>query len=92
MICGQAGVAIYKASHTFWACYRKLPRNIQQLADKKFELLKQNPRHPFLRLKKTGSHWAARINRDYRALAIEDGDMLIWVWIGKHDEYTRRLG
>ena len=92
MICGQAGVAIYKATHTFWACYRKLPREIQQLADKKFELLKQNPRHPSLRLKKIGSYWAARINRNYRALAIEDGDLLIWVWIGKHDEYTRRLG
>jgi hypothetical protein len=92
MICGRAGIAIYKASHTFWACYRKLPREIQQLADKKFELLKQNPRHPSLRFKKTGSHWAARINRDYRAWAIEDGNVLIWVWIGKHDEYTRRLG
>ena len=92
MICGQAGVAIYKASHTFWACYRKLPPVIQQLADKKFELLKQNPRHPSLRLKKIGLHWAVRINRDYRALAIEDGAMLIWVWIGKHDEYARQLG
>ena len=52
MICGQAGVAIYKATHTFWACYRKLPREIQQLADKKFELLKQNPRHPIPALEK----------------------------------------
>ncbi len=31
--------------------YEALPRHVQQLADKNFELLKQNPWHPSLTLK-----------------------------------------
>lgn len=36
----------------FWEHYRDLPDDIQDLADRKFELLKSNPRHPSLHLKK----------------------------------------
>jgi hypothetical protein len=28
---------------------------------------------------------------NYRALAIEDGNNFIWVWIGTHDEYERMI-
>jgi hypothetical protein len=38
------------ATPEFWAHYRALPAEIQQLADKNFALLKQNPQHPSLRL------------------------------------------
>jgi len=40
------------ASPDFWFHYRLLPENIQDLADKNFSLLKENSRHPSLRLKK----------------------------------------
>jgi len=40
------------ASPDFWFHYQQLPPEIRDLADKNFELLKQNPRHPSLRLKK----------------------------------------
>jgi hypothetical protein len=44
-------------------------------------------------LKKTqqGNYWSARVNDDYRALAIEHEGILTWVWIGKHGEYDRRI-
>ena len=35
----------------FWYCYRQLPAEIQELADKNFALLRQNPHHPSLRLR-----------------------------------------
>ena len=38
------------ASPEFWFHYRLLPEAIQNLADKNFTLLKENPRHPSLRL------------------------------------------
>jgi hypothetical protein len=66
-----------------------LPDPVQELAQESFELLKQNPRHPSLHFKKAGNFWSARIGLDYRALAQEDGADLIWVWIGKHDQYKR---
>ena len=72
---------IYKTTAKFWEYYRKLPREIQNRADKQFELLKQNPNHPSLMLKKTqrGDYWSARINDNYRALAIENNGILTWV-------------
>jgi hypothetical protein len=36
------------ASERFWRLYNKFPHHIQQLADKSFDLLKENPRHPSL--------------------------------------------
>jgi hypothetical protein len=36
----------------FWFHYRQLPEDIRNVADKNFELLRANPRHPSLRLKK----------------------------------------
>lgn len=42
------------ATSDFWNCYRRLPKDVQQLADKNFELLKEDPRHPYLHFKKIG--------------------------------------
>jgi hypothetical protein len=42
------------ASHAFWESYARLPENIRGLADKNYALLKENPRHPSLQLKKVG--------------------------------------
>ncbi|WP_308256545.1 hypothetical protein [Geminocystis sp. GBBB08] len=33
-------------SYTFWQSYYKLPLKIQKIADQKYELLKENYRHP----------------------------------------------
>ena len=42
------------ASPAFWDAYQKLPEQVRQLADKNFTLLKQDPPHASLRLKKVG--------------------------------------
>ena len=55
----------------FWGHFRGLPEEIRRLAEKDFELLKHNPRHPSLRLKKAGVFWTVRVGIHYRALAKE---------------------
>lgn len=75
------------AKPDFWYHYRQLPDEIRVLADKNFELLRTNPRHPSLHLKKIGSFWTARIGLRYRALAKEREEGLVWFWIGMHDRY-----
>lgn len=40
------------AGPSFWELYKRLPDSIQELADKNFELLKADPNHPSLHLKK----------------------------------------
>lgn len=80
---------MHRTTPNFWAQYQGLPDDVRQLADKNFELLKGNPRHPSLRFKKIGNFWSARVGLAHRALAIEDGEDFIWVWIGTHDDYER---
>ena len=77
------------ASPTFWDCYDKLPKDIQELADKCFELLKTDPKHPSLHFKKVGKFWSARVGIKYRALAVEVEEGLIWFWVGNHSDYER---
>ena len=80
------------ASPDFWRLYEQLPEAIRRLADKNFDLLKSDPRHPSLRLKKVGRFWSARVGDNYRALAVESADGLIWFWIGGHADYDRLIG
>jgi len=35
------------------------------------------------------ARWSARVGLHYRALAVEDGGNLLWVWIGTHSDYDR---
>ena len=83
-------VVDFKKGHfeEFWALYEKLPKDIQGLADKNFALLKENPEHPLLYLKRVGRYWSIRIGEKYRALGVEVGDEgVLWCWIGSHAEY-----
>lgn len=77
---------IHHATSAFWECYRRLPAAIQQLADKNYELLKADSDHPSLHFKKVGPYRSVRVGIAYRALGVEDGDTVVWFWIGNHDE------
>lgn len=79
------------ATAGFWRLYEQLPASVQRLADKSFEFLKADPRHPSLHFKKIGQLWSARVGAHYRALAIAEEDAYVWFWIGSHDEYDRLL-
>ncbi len=80
------------ASPAFWKAYGALPEAIRELADKNFALLKQEPQHPSLRLKKVGKFWSARVGLRYRALATEVDGGLLWFWIGSHADYDAMIG
>ena len=78
----------------FWIHYRALPAEIQELANKNFELLKADPFHPSLHFKKLGTAkelWSARVGALYRALGREKPEGIVWFWIGTHAEYDRLL-
>jgi hypothetical protein len=77
------------ATPQFWEAYYKLPVAIQEAANAAFSLLKSNPRHPSIHLKKVGNFWSARIGLSHRALAVDSDDGLVWFWIGTHAEYDK---
>lgn len=82
----------HRATPRFWRCYRSLSDEIQWLADRCYELLREDSRHPSLHLKKVGRFWSVRVGLHYRAVAVEDGADLAWFWIGSHAEYDRLIG
>ena len=78
----------------FWEHYRRLPKEVQATADKSFQLLKADPRHPSLHFKKVGrtkTLWSVRVDLHYRALGQEKPEGILWFWIGPHAEYDRLL-
>jgi len=79
------------ASPSFWEQYEKLPKSIQGLADKNFDLLKADSKHPSLHLKKTGKYWSVRVGIKYRALGIEIDEGMLWFWIGTHADYDQMI-
>jgi hypothetical protein len=81
----------YRATPDFWYHYQQLPDEIQNLADHCYELLKQDSRYPSLHFKKVGQFWSVRIGINYRALALEENDDIVWFWIDPHAAYDRLL-
>jgi hypothetical protein len=77
------------ALQSFWKCYKRLPKHVQELADKNFALLKKNPRHPSLDFRKKGGVYTAEIGRSCRALARERKGHYYWFWIGTHEDYNK---
>ena len=79
----------HHATVSFWEAYDQLPDQIRKLADENFELLKQDRKHLSLHLKRVGRFWSARVGKSWRALAVQDGQDLIWFWIGPHSDYDK---
>ncbi len=78
---------MHRTTDRFWKCFENLPDPIQKVSKKNFALLKANPLHPSLHLKKVGKFWSIRVGIAHMALAIEDDEDFIWIWIGTHSEY-----
>ena len=79
------------ATEEFWRAYNALSIDVQKIADKNFELLKSDPKHPSLHLKKIEGLWSVRASLSYRALGIDHTEGIAWIWIGSHAEYDRLI-
>ncbi|MCY7332854.1 MAG: hypothetical protein LH649_09385 [Pseudanabaena sp. CAN_BIN31] len=71
-----------------------MPIQIQEKANDSYLQFKQNPNYPSLRFKKVYPElpiYSVRITKNYRTVGQLDGDVVIWFWIGSHEEYDRLL-
>lgn len=75
------------ASRKFWDLYAKLPPEIRKVADERFRLFENDPRHGSLQLKRVGRYWSVRLGAGYRAVGVDADDGILWIWIGPHDAY-----
>ena len=74
------------------------PADVQVQATSAYALWRSNPRHGSLRFKKVEDSiplYSARVGLHYRAVGKlekrEDGDTIMWFWIGSHGDYDRLL-
>ena len=81
----------HSASPRFWALYEALPREVRELAEKSFALLKSDSRHPSLHFKRIGKFWSVRVGAHYRALGLEVEGGVCWIWIGTHADYDKLI-
>jgi len=79
------------ASPQFWRLYRHLSPEVRALADKNFQLLKADSKHPSLHFKRIGRLWSVRVGAHYRALGLDKAEGVVWFWIGSHADYDRLL-
>jgi hypothetical protein len=83
-----------KTTQRFRGAYGRLPEHVRRRAREAYRLFKSNPSHPGLRFKQvhaTEPIYAARVGLGYRALAVLDGDVVVWFWIGTHADYDHIL-
>ena len=74
--------------------FQELPEHIQRQARAAYLLFRADPTHPSLRFKQVHPSkpvFSARVGRQYRAVAIREGQTLFWFWIGNHRDYERLL-
>jgi len=84
----------HTASKRFWECLEALPAEIQALARRNYELLRNDPSHPSLQFKSVGNGklHSVRVGLYYRALGIPVSGGVHWFWIGTHAEYDKLVG
>lgn len=83
---------ISHANERFWAAFRELPERVQGRARQAYRLFQRDPFQPSLQFKQihpTRPIFSARIGLGYRAVALRDGENVVWFWVGSHAEYDR---
>jgi len=83
-----------KTTKRFRQMFAECPKEVRKQAREAYRLFVRNPNHPSLRFKKVHTHepiYSARINIDYRAVAVLEGNDLVWFWLGPHSEYEKIL-
>jgi len=78
----------------FRKCYEDLPENIKENAKKAYQLWKTDPYHASLQFKQVHDQrpiFSVRIGLSYRAFGIQEGETIIWFWIGSHEEYNHLI-
>ena len=81
---------ISRTRPSFWRAYARLSETNRKAARHAYALFAQNPDYPSLRFKKLGGYdrvWSVRINEQCRAIGERQGDTIIWVWVGTHNEF-----
>jgi len=74
--------------------FQRLPERIQRTAKKNYLLWKQAPSHPSLEFKRVHPIrpiYSVRVGIGWRAVGLREGDVMLWFWIGSHNDYEKLI-
>ncbi|PYK40794.1 MAG: hypothetical protein DME60_06680 [Verrucomicrobia bacterium] len=80
---------------SFWRAYDSLDPRTREAARRAYRLFADDPDHPSLRFKKLGGYehlWSVRISEQYRAVGERSGEIVVWIWIGTHNDFDKLFG
>lgn len=83
-----------KTSKDFRKALRQLSPQAREQARRAYQLFRDNPHHPSLRFKPVHAQlpvYSVRVGRSYRAIGVVEDDVIVWIWIGTHNEYDKYL-
>jgi len=76
----------------FRKSFQQLPNNIKEKSKKSYKQWKKDPFHPSLEFKRvhpTIDVYSVRIGLNWRALGIRKKEIIVWFWIGSHEDYNK---
>ena len=80
------------------AAFRKrfatLPAEVRGQARAAYRLFFANPHHSSLHFKRVHPVepvYSARVGRNYRVVGLIEDGVIVWFWIGPHEQYERLL-
>ncbi|PYM73218.1 MAG: hypothetical protein DME10_10700, partial [Candidatus Rokuibacteriota bacterium] len=79
-----------RTTERFRSAYANLPDQVRRRVREAYRRFRDNPRHPSLQFRQVHTArpiYSARVGLGYRALAVIEGELIIWFWIGTHAEY-----
>ena len=83
-----------RTTRRFRRAFDELPDEVKAQAREAYRLFSANPQHPSLRFKRvhpTEPIYSVRITRSHRAIGVLVEDVVVWFWIGSHDDYGRMI-
>jgi len=80
---------------SYWKNFDELPSKIRKLAEKNYQLWKENPQYPGLRFKKIHAEspiFSFRVGMQHRTVGVETNDgKIAWFWIGSFEQFERQI-
>lgn len=80
------------------AAFRKrfadLPVDVRDQARSAYRLFTANPHHSSLQFKRVHMKepiYSARVGRSYRVVGLFEDNVIVWFWIGPHEQYETLL-
>jgi hypothetical protein len=84
-----------QTTRAFRKLFASLPNEVREQARSAYRLFVENPHHPGLHFKQvhmTEPVFSARVGRSYRVVGLmEEKEVIVWFWIGPHEQYEKLL-